>query len=144
MARTKASIKKDPQFQALVAVLGSEEKALERFERIRPSKPAVDPAVKELLGAGFTEEEARVALADDAPKEEAPKARVVVFRLAGSVTETPSEDISLFGGGTTVALKDLIERMDRAAKDEAVKAVVILPAGGNHQGCEGSPVTTRM
>lgn len=63
-------------------------------------------------------------------KKEAVKPKVVVFRLAGSVLETPSEDASLFGGVTGVALKDLVERMDKAIKDEAVKAVVLLPAGG--------------
>lgn len=94
--------------------------------------------------AGFSESTIR---AQDAPKAEASpsetpresknetkvtvKPKVVVFRLAGSVTETPSEDFSLFGGVSSVALKDLVERMEKAIKDEAVKAVVLLPAGGS-------------
>lgn len=66
MARTLASIKKDPQFKALVAVLGSEEKAKVAFDRLRPPTPEIDPNVKALLDAGFTEAEAQQALASSA------------------------------------------------------------------------------
>lgn len=71
MARTNASIKNNPQFKALVAALGSEEKAKVAFDKLRPSTK-VDPRVQTLLDAGFTEEEATAALAEKAaPVEKA-------------------------------------------------------------------------
>jgi protease-4 len=59
-------------------------------------------------------------------KPEAPKAKIAVFRLAGRVQETPKEEIFSLGADTGVPLKDLVSRMDSAARDSAVKAVVIL------------------
>ncbi|HEV3259692.1 MAG TPA: signal peptide peptidase SppA [Gemmataceae bacterium] len=55
---------------------------------------------------------------------------IAVFRLSGSVGESPAEDFSLFGGPKPATLKDLVARLRKAAKDDAVKAVVILSEGG--------------
>jgi hypothetical protein len=75
MARTNAALKNNPQFQALVATLGSEEKAKVAFERLRPTAPKVDPRVAELMAAGFTEDEAKAALTE-APAEVEAKVEV--------------------------------------------------------------------
>ncbi len=63
----------------------------------------------------------------EAKKEtEQPKPRIAVFRLAGSVQETPREEVFNFGGETGTPLDTLVSRLDKAAKDSSVKAVVIL------------------
>ena len=59
-------------------------------------------------------------------EKEKPKPVIAVFRLAGAVKETPTDDLFSFGPGSSTTLRSLVERMDKAAKDEAVKAVVIL------------------
>src|SRR5271166_3352372 len=70
---------------------------------------------------------AGAAAAKDAKKApEQPKPRVAVFRLTGSVQETPKEEVFNFGGETGIPLETLVSRMDKAAKDSSVKAVVIL------------------
>ncbi len=58
--------------------------------------------------------------------EQPTKPKIAVFRLAGPVEETPREEIFNFGGETGISLETLVARMDKAAKDSAVKAVVIL------------------
>ena len=51
---------------------------------------------------------------------------VAVFRLNGPITESPAdESIPLFSPPGT-SLKDLVERMNKAAGDDDVKAVVVL------------------
>ena len=51
---------------------------------------------------------------------------VAVFKLSGPVTESPAdESIPLFSPPGT-SLKDLVERLNKAAADENVKAVVVL------------------
>lgn len=67
--------------------------------------------------------------AAEAPKPEPPKPRVAVFRLAGSVKETPKDDVLNLGGESSIPLWSLIERLDKAAKDPAVKAVVVILEG---------------
>ena len=62
----------------------------------------------------------------DEKKAETPKPRVAVFRLSGTLNETPREEIFNLGGKTPTPLLTLVERLDKAAADEAVKAVVIL------------------
>ena len=67
------------------------------------------------------------APATTAKKEaELAKPRLAVFRLAGPVQETPREEVFNFGGDTGVPLATLVSRLDKAAKDSSVKAVVIL------------------
>ena len=54
------------------------------------------------------------------------KPTVAVFRLSGAVTESPAdESIPLFSPPGT-SLKDIVERMGKAAADPEVKAVVVL------------------
>src|SRR4051812_35193828 len=70
------------------------------------------------------------AAADKKDKDrKADKPTVAVFRLDGAVTEPPRSDDFSFGGDRVVSLKDLVERMDKAAGDENVKAVVVLTEG---------------
>ena len=86
--------------------------------------------------------------AKDATKEpDAPKPRVAVFRLAGPVQETPKEEVFNFGGETGIPLETLVSRMDKAAKDSSVKAVVILldqPSVGLAQAEELRQAITRL
>ena len=69
------------------------------------------------------------------PKAEAkpapPKPRIAVFRLTGDVTELPPDETFSFGSVGGVSLRDLVERMKKAARDPEVKAVVILHEGGS-------------
>ena len=64
-------------------------------------------------------------------KPEPPKPRIAVFRLAGDLTELPPDETFSFGAVTGVSLRDLLERMKKAEKDEHVKAVVFLHEGGS-------------
>jgi protease IV len=64
-------------------------------------------------------------------KGDSSKATIAVFRLAGAITEAPADETIFFASSKAVALKDLVTRMKQAAKDEAVKAVVILHEAGS-------------
>ncbi|KAJ3057607.1 hypothetical protein HK102_011019, partial [Quaeritorhiza haematococci] len=64
--------------------------------------------------------------AEPEKKPEPPKPKVAVFRLSGTIKETPSDDSFNFGGETSTPLWTLIERLDKAAKDPEVKAVVVI------------------
>lgn len=66
----------------------------------------------------------------DAPKA-SPKPKVAVFRLNGAVTETSPDSTFSLSTTTGVALRDLIQRMKKAATDDQVKAVVILADGAS-------------
>lgn len=65
------------KFKALVAVLGSEDKAIAAWNKHNPDSPIgeveVDPQIAQLVAAGFSVEEAQEALAevDAEPKAEA-------------------------------------------------------------------------
>src|SRR5687767_11916212 len=55
---------------------------------------------------------------------------VPVFRIDGPITESPAgEELPIFAPPGD-SLKDLVERMSKAAKDPAVKAVVVLSENG--------------
>ncbi|QDU37995.1 Protease 4 [Maioricimonas rarisocia] len=69
-----------------------------------------------LMSAGLT------ARADDSTKP----ATVAVFAFDRTVTEKPVSDDPLFGSVGSETLYSLIERLDEAAEDEEVKAVVLL------------------
>jgi hypothetical protein len=113
------SIKADPQFQALVAILGDDEKALEHFHALHPVEPEVevDPRIQKLLDVGLTQEQAEAALADveeavEAPVTEKEKAEALVtergFTYAkGRVYATP-------------LLAEAIVRVHRGGKAEIV------------------------
>ncbi len=71
---------------------------------------------------------------DDKGKEEkkadaGPKT-VVVFRLKHTLQESPVEDPFSLSAARPTTLKDLVARMKKAEKDDAVKAVVLLHEGG--------------
>ncbi len=71
----------------------------------------------------------RSALADTSTKatNAAGDDVIAVFRLEGKLTETPADDsLQLFNVPGT-SLKELVARMDKAAHDPDVKAVVLLP-----------------
>jgi protease-4 len=78
----------------------------------------------------------RTAWGEDSKKGEAAKKAatgkpvIPVFRLAGPVTESPSDDTLSFGGVSSISLKDLVARLKKAVDDSAVKAVVLLDEGG--------------
>lgn len=59
--------------------------------------------------------------------EEKPRDIVAVFRLDGPLTEVPGDEAFPFFGPMGTSLKELVERLGKAAEDPAVKAVVILP-----------------
>jgi protease-4 len=67
--------------------------------------------------------------ADKDKDKKADKPTVAVFRLEGAVTEPPRPDDLGFAADRVVSLKELVERMDKAASDEKVKAVVLLIEG---------------
>ena len=70
--------------------------------------------------------------ADKADKKgDSSKGTIAVFRLAGAVTEAPPDETLFFASSKAVSLKDLLTRMKQAAKDDAVKAVVILHEAGS-------------
>src|SRR5262249_39411503 len=65
----------------------------------------------------------------DKKADEKTKTVVPVFRLKGSLAESSGDAGSLFGGNS-LTLKDLVERLKKAADDKDVKAVVLLPESG--------------
>ena len=78
-------------------------------------------ALLPILGAAA----AQAADKDD-KKADSTKVTIPVFRLAGAITEAPADETLFFASSQAVSLKDLVARLEKAAKDEAVKAVVIL------------------
>jgi protease IV len=60
-----------------------------------------------------------------------PKPKIAVFRLAGDVTELPSDQTFSFGAIGGTSLRELLERLKKAAEDSNVKAVVFLHEGGS-------------
>jgi protease-4 len=71
----------------------------------------------------------RPGYADDVKAEKKPAATLAVFHLTGAVTETPMPEDFPLGDVAGVSMKELTTRMDKAAKDPAVKAVVLLLEG---------------
>ena len=69
---------------------------------------------------------ARAALSDT-PAKEKPTSIVPVFRLAGQLPEVPPDEAFAMFAPAGASLKDLVMRLEKAADDPAVKAVVILP-----------------
>jgi protease-4 len=70
-----------------------------------------------------------VSAADALKKAEAGPKTIVVFRLKATLQESPADDPFALGG-KPVNLKDLVARMKKAQKDDAVAAVVLLHEGG--------------
>src|SRR4029453_558451 len=63
----------------------------------------------------------------DQPSEGKARNVVPVFRLAGPVTEVPTDDALQMFGPQGTSLRELVARLSKAAEDSAIKAVVILP-----------------
>lgn len=59
------------------------------------------------------------------------KAVVAVFQLDSPVTESPQDEMMAIFGSPGVSLKDLVERMRKAADDPNVKAVVVTLDGAS-------------
>ncbi|MBX7245188.1 MAG: signal peptide peptidase SppA [Candidatus Sumerlaeaceae bacterium] len=66
---------------------------------------------------------APVAAQDAKPAKE--KVKVAHFHLTGELTETPQDDSLGLMGDSITSLKDLLERMEKARKDSAVKAMIL-------------------
>src|SRR5262245_14727824 len=68
--------------------------------------------------------------ADDSDKKKddtkAAKPTVAVFTLSGELNEKPKSEDVLFGALKATNLKDLVARLEKAAGDPQVKAVVVL------------------
>ncbi len=67
----------------------------------------------------------------EAAKPTPPKPKIAVFRLAGDVTELPPDQTFSFGAIGGTSLRELLERLKKAAEDPSVKAVVFLHEGGS-------------
>ena len=66
--------------------------------------------------------------AADEPAKSTAKPVVAVFSLRGPITEKPaSADFPFALEATGESLKELIERLEKAGEDDAVKAIVLLP-----------------
>jgi len=63
----------------------------------------------------------------DQPANEKPKSIVPVFRLTGQLPEVPADEAFALFAPPVTSLKELVMRLEKAADDPAVKAVVILP-----------------
>ncbi len=61
----------------------------------------------------------------DAKPQAAEKATVAVFRIRGSLLETPTNDEFSFSTEPSTVLKDVVARLKKAAEDKTVKAVLI-------------------
>jgi len=64
---------------------------------------------------------------DEQPAKEKARGIVAVFRLAGPLTEVPAGEAFPMLSPPGTSLKELVERLVKAADDSAVKAVMILP-----------------
>jgi protease-4 len=88
-------------------------------------------------GRAWSQEAEAKKPADAAAKDEKKATpTIAVFKISGALKEKPSEDVSLFSSVGSTSLRDLFDRMEKAAGDEQVKAVVILlesPAIGTAQ-----------
>src|SRR6202035_2353680 len=62
-------------------------------------------------------------------KKEGPKPVVAVFRLSGSISELPAEDLFSFAKPSGSTLRDLVTRLKKAAKDPEVKAIALMAQG---------------
>lgn len=92
--------------------------------------PAMLRRIALFLALAMTAAHPRTALADSSTNNATTNNDVIaVFRLEGELSETPAdESFQLFNVPGT-SLKELVARLDKAAHDSDVKAVVILPEG---------------
>ena len=64
-------------------------------------------------------------VAAEPKKSDSAKSVAIVLKLHGSLTETPADQSFSLSGEKSVSLKDVIERLKKAADDDAIKAVVM-------------------
>lgn len=81
-------------------------------------------AISQLVAQEIKNDESTTS-SETAKATEAARPVVAVFRLSGAMTETPTDDTFPFATEHTTALKDLVRRMQRAAEDKQVKAVIL-------------------
>jgi protease-4 len=63
-------------------------------------------------------------------KKDSSPATIAVFRLAGSVSEVPTDDLFSFAEPSAGTLRDLVTRMKKAGSDPDIKAIVLISQGG--------------
>src|SRR5688572_25065536 len=76
-----------------------------------------------MVCVGFVQ---RVRAEEPAAASAATKTTVPVFNLDGPITESPAGEAMPLFEPPGQSLKELLERMNKAAKDPAVKAVVLV------------------
>jgi protease-4 len=84
--------------------------------------------------AGFSADPPATDKNDDKKEEKktkTDKSRVAVFRLSSAVTELPADEMFSFNADKGVTLKEFVARLKKATDDPVIKAVVLLPDGGN-------------
>src|SRR4051812_42737880 len=69
--------------------------------------------------------------ADKKKGDKSDKGTVAVFKLRGALSEKPNADDFPFGDVGGTSLKELVARMNKAADDSKVKAVVLLLEGAS-------------
>ena len=116
MART--NVKSDPQFQTLLAVLGSEDKARAAFDRINGEK--VDPQVQKLIDAGFTKADAEKALAGESEAKPEAKKPTTSKERAEALVEKRGFSYAKGRVYATTALAEAIVRVHKGGKAEIV------------------------
>lgn len=135
MAGITKAVKADPQFQALVAVLGSQVKAKAAFDRINQPAEEVKSELQQLLDAGFTQEQAEKALGT--PLSDKPVSLVKAGdRPAAVVEETAKEKTArqvaeaglVFAKGRVYVTKPIIEAVARTLRNGQAQ---IVQASGN-------------
>ncbi len=94
--------------------------------RLPGTNPILPLAIAAIL---FASPFSRTARAADKPAD---KPEIAVFDLSGELTEQPVDDFSaMLSGKTAPSLRDIVQRMNKAAGDKSVKAVVILADDGS-------------
>jgi protease-4 len=81
-----------------------------------------------VLALGLAATSARAALDEQADTSTGTNRNIIaVFRLDGLLTETSAEEAFPMFNSPTTSLRELVQRLGKAAQDAAVKAVVIQP-----------------
>ncbi len=104
------------------------------FSQMRPPlRVAILGALTAVLAIGLADSTARAAdnKKDSGSKKAGKPAatKIAVFRMRGTVAESPTSDDGLFGGGSTTTLRRLTGRIRRAATDSSVVAVAFVFEG---------------
>ena len=65
------------------------------------------------------------AKAQSGKSSDGAKPAVAVFRLSGSLVESPLDESFPFGENKSISLRDLVQRLKKAQDDKEVKAIVL-------------------